>query len=154
MPILWAHFGATDSMGSNPMSESLMTTPRCQCIVFAGTSEPFMKMHFPSCTDADCAWWWGQIIRCLLLSALKSIPQSFTQIVAAWRSFKWISHVSPGSLPLIWTVVSSADIDVCFSRWHGRLLTNTRNRVGPHIVPCGLPYFVTCHGESVSLTLT
>ena len=62
------------------------------------------------------------IAKCSLFSALKSIPHSAAQSAAKFRSFDSIEQIEGGLLPVLYTDVSSANMEKSLEIEHGRSL--------------------------------
>ena len=58
------------------------------------------------------------------------------------------------SFPMVNIVVLSANSEQVLLTSSGRSFINSRQRVGPSTVPCGIPDFVSCHGDLFPLTWT
>ena len=96
-----------------------------------------------------------QIIICsLFFSALNSMPQISAQDEAAVTSRDRPTVVVVMFFPVVYAVVSSANMEQLFVIDFGKSLMKIKNRTGPSTVPWGMPDIKHCVFELLPLTRT
>ena len=151
IPTRWAHLSYTLSMWLLQVRVSLKITPRCLWIFTCGIGMPAIDMEGCGATPFNRL---PQIIICSLFSALNSIPQISAQDEAAVTSRDRATVVVVMFFPVVYAVVSSANMEQLFVIDFGKSLMKIKNRRGPSTVPWGMPDIKHCVSELLPLTRT
>ena len=127
IPTLWAHLSYTLSMWLLQVRVSLKITPRCLWIFTCGIGMPAIDTEGCGATPFNRL---PQVIICSLFSALNSIPQISAQDEAAVTSRDRATVVVVMFFPVVYAVVSSANMEQLFVIDFGKSLMKIKNRRG------------------------